>query len=387
MSFLIYSSLIVLSMGLLTSMSLLGLVHILIAVPSIAFIRKTNFKMMPKSAWALLGLCLVLALSVLVNKSIMVEGLKPILKVKYFIIGFLMISPLSWYFKNHFDEKKISYLLYIFCIASLVAGIAGTIGRYTGFNPVSMKAVNLDRNAGLFGMVLNYAHNLAFFQIIALGLILSAKEIEKFINKNFLYLTFIFNLFALYTTFTRGALLAFLAAVPFYFFKNNKKYFLIAIILIAVGGFTAYKMSGRNLERSGSDVERVSQWKAAWAGFKERPAFGYGYLNFEKHCPEIKIRNNIEAQHFCGHAHNNELEILAVTGFAGFLFYALWVISWFLEMYKRDDILAKIGLPFIIAFLVGGLTQSTIGLGINLFFIMAVYSITQINFKLVKEDI
>ncbi|MGZ3808368.1 MAG: O-antigen ligase family protein, partial [Bacteriovorax sp.] len=362
MNLMIYASMMVLALGLLTSMSLLGLVHILISVPSLYFIKKTNFKEMPKSSWALLGLCLAIVISVIANKSIMHDGLKPIFKVKYFVFGFLMIAPMSWYFKNYFNEKKISYLLYVFCTASLVAGIAGTIGRLTGFNPVSMKAVNLDRNAGLFGMVLNYAHNLAFFQIIALGLILSIKEVEKFINKRFLYFVFLFNIYALYTTLTRGAMLAFLAAVPFYFFRNNKKYFLMAMTLIALGGFTAYKMAGKNLQRSGSDSERVSQWKAAWAGFKERPLLGYGYLNFEHHSKEIKIRNNIERQDFNGHAHNSELEILACTGIVGFLFYAAWISIWFMEMYKRNDLIAKIGLPFIIAFLVGGFTQSTIGL-------------------------
>lgn len=387
MHYLIYAGMMVLALGLLTSMSLMGLVHILLAVPAIYFIKKTNFKEMPKSAWALLALSLMLMLSVIVNIEIMQEGFKPIFKVKYFLFGFLMIAPLSWYFKNHFNEKKISYLLYIFCAASLIAGIAGTIGRLTGFNPVSMHKVNLDRNAGLFGMVLNYAHNLTFFQIIALGLLLSAKEIEKFINKKFLYFVFIANLFFLYTTLTRGAILAFLTAIPFYFFRNHKKYFLGALILVAIGGTAVYQISGKTFERAGSDVERVSQWKAAWAAFLERPFTGYGYLNFEKHSHEIKVRNNIEQPNYTGHAHNSELEILATTGIFGFIAYIAWIAFWFLEMYRRQDIVAKVGLPYIIAFLVSGLTQSTIGLGVNLFFIMAVYSVTQINSKIIKEGI
>lgn len=387
MNLLIYGSMMVLALGLLTSMSLLGLVHILISIPSLYFIKKTNFKEMPKSSWALLGLCVAIVFSVIINLSIMHEGLKPIFKVKYFLFGFLMIAPLSWYFKNYFNEKKISYLLYVFCVASLIAGIAGTIGRMTGFNPVSMKAVNMGRNAGLFGHVLNYAHNLAFFQVIALGLLLSYKEIERFINKKFLYFIFIFNIYALYTSLTRGAMLAFLVAIPFYFFRNNKKYFLIMITLIAIAGLSAYKISGKKLQRADSDVERISQWKAAWAGFKERPIFGYGYLNFEHHSKEIKIRNNIEKQDYNGHAHNSELEILATTGIVGFLFYFVWIATWFMEMYRRNDVIAKIALPFIIAFLVGGLTQSTMGLGVNLFFIMAAYSFSQINLKIVKEGL
>jgi O-antigen ligase len=182
-------------------------------------------------------------------------------------------------------------------------------------------------------------------------------------------------------------MLAFIAAVPFYFFKKHKKNFLIATITIAIGGLAVYKISGEALKRDGSDSERVSQWKAAWAGFKERPIFGYGYLNFEHNSKEIKIRNNIERQDFNGHAHNSELEILAATGVVGFFFYSLWIILWSWEMYKRNDLISNIGLPFIIAFLVSGLTQSTIGLGVNLFFIMAAYSVSQINGKVIKEGI
>ena len=384
MNFLIYAAIIVLSLGLLTSMSLLGLVHILITIPCLYFIKKTNFKEMPKSSWALLGLCLTIIFSVVFNISIMHEGYKPIFKVKYFLFGFFMIAPLSWYFKNYFNQKKISYILYTFCAAALVAGFAGTIGRLTGFNPVSMKAVNLDRNAGLHGMVLNYAHNLAFFEIIILGMILSYEEIKNFINQKFLYFVFIFNIYALYTTFTRGALLAFLGAVPFYFFKKHKKYFLITFVVIILGSFAMYKLSVNNFTRIGSDDNRYSQWQAAWAGYKERPFMGYGYLNFEPYSKEIKIRNNIENIEFTGHAHNSELEILATTGTIGFIFYMAWIILWLLEVYKRNDLIGKIGLPFIVAFLIGGLTQSTIGLGVNLIFILAAYSFTQINFKIIK---
>jgi O-antigen ligase len=363
----------------------MGLVHVLITVPSFYFLKKTNFKLLPKSAWALSGLCLVIILSILFNFSIMHNGLKPILKVKYFLFGFLMITPLSWYFKNYMSEKKMTYLLYVFFLSSILAGVAGTIGRYSGFNPISMSKVNLDRNAGLFGMVLNYAHNLAFFQIILLGLIISKNELLKYVNKYFMYAVFIINLYFLYTTYTRGALLAFIIALPFYLFKKHKKYFLITIVFVFLSGLTVYKLSGKNLERSGSDSERLGQWKTAWAGFKERPIIGYGYLNFEHHCQEIKVRNNIGPANYCGHAHNNELEILATTGVVGFVFYLSWIMLWFIEMYKRSDLISNIGLPFIIAFLVGGFTQSTIGLGVNLFFIMGAYSITQINFKVIKE--
>ena len=51
-------------------------------------------------------------------------------------------------------------------------------------------------------------------------------------------------------------------------------------------------------------------------------------------------------------------------------------------MMKRDDLVAKIGVAFIVVFVVGGLTQATFTLGANLFFIMPVYAVTMIKERL-----
>jgi O-antigen ligase len=78
---------------------------------------------------------------------------------------------------------------------------------------------------------------------------------------------------------------------------------------------------------------------------------------------------------------------LASTGIVGFIFFMLWQIFWFIEMYKREDLIAKIAIPFIVAFVVGGLTQATFTLGANLFFIMSFYTLTQLNNEVVKEKV
>ena len=241
------------------------------------------------------------------------------------------------------------------------------------------------RNGGLAGMLMNYAQNMAFFQVILTGMIYYRAEIKKYFNLNFLYAAWVINMLGLYTTYTRGALLAFLVSAPFFFFKEHKKKFLIVICLLSIAGVILYKVAGDAVVRPGSDVERMSQWKAAWAGFKERPVLGLGYLNFEQMSIALKKKYNIEAQHFGGHAHSNYFEMLASTGLVGFIFFMLWQIFWFIEMYKRDDLIAKFAIPFIVVFVVGGLAQATFTLGANLFLIMPAYALTQINYKTVKE--
>lgn len=374
--YMIYGSLMVLALGLLTSMTLLSLSHILMLVPALYFLPKADYRSFPKSAWALLAMAIVIILSVLGNQDIAGNGYKPILKAKYFLFGFLSIAPLSWYFKNHYDEKKVSWLLYAFCVATTLATLSGLCGTFFGYNPILMKtAVVGGRYGGLFGMVLNYAHNMSYFLIIIAGLLLYRGEIKNLINKKFLVAVFIINLVGLYFSYTRGAWIAFLLGVPFFFFKNNKKLFISVILGAALLGGIAYFASGGAMYRKDNDQTRVIQWKAATYAFLERPVLGYGYLNFENKVIDIKKRYNLGNLDFASHAHNNFFEMLGTTGALGFVTFVLWLGVWFKEMLSRNDLVSRIGVPFIIAFIISGLTQSTISLGINLFFVMAGFAV------------
>ncbi len=377
-----------LALGLFTSMTFLALNHIFIIWPILYFLTKTDFKKINKSSWCLLAMGLVFILSVLVNQDIASQGYSPISKTKYYFLAVIMIAPISYYFKTLDPEiktKKINGLILAFLITATLAGIAGIYGMKTGFNPLKWSKVNTDRNSGLAGMVLNYAHNLAFFQVIITGLIFYRNEIKKYINLIFLYIIWAFNLIALVMTYTRGAILAFVVAIPFYFLKKNKKIFVATGAVLLIITSLTYKLLGELILRGGSDIERLSQWRAALAGFKERPIFGFGYLNFESQSIPLKLKYGIEASYYGGHAHNNYLEALASTGIFGFLLFMLWQIFWLVEMYKRDDLIAKLAIPFIVAFIVSGQTQATFTLGANLFFIMSVYTLTQLNFDIVNE--
>lgn len=380
LNYMTFGALLVLAIGLVTSMSILALSHILIIIPSLYFLPKVNYKNISGSTWALVALTATIILSVVFNQDIAVHGYKAVGKSKYFLFGILMIFPFSWYFTFIANEKKIKILLYAFCIATTAATLAGIGAMYTNYNVLMMKIVNPDRNGGTFGMLMNYAHNLIYFQIILLGLVLYKKRVVNYINSHFLIIIFSINLLGLYMTYTRGAWLGFLAAAPFYFFKkNNLKKFFSILGILAILGVGVYHFSGKSMIRPQSDVQRISQWQAAMYAYKERPVLGYGYLNFENYSQVIKLRYNLRELKFVGHAHNNFFEMLASTGSIGFLAFVVWLIFWFVEMFKRDDIIGRIGVPFIICFIVGGLTQSTISLGINLFFVMAAFALSQVK--------
>ena len=385
----IYASLMCLALGLFTSITFLALVHIFIAVPCFYFLSKTNFKEFSRSQWFLLILIIAIILSVFFNQDIAVAGYSPLTKVKYYLIALLSVAPFSFYFKNlegnSDHDKKIKWLLWAVIGTTTMASISGMSGVFLGYNFLKLKAGFVDRNGGLAGMLMNYAHNLAFFQVILSGLVLYRDEVKKYLSPKILYSAWIINFLGLFTTYTRGAFLAFLVALPFFFLKKQPKKFVISCVALFILGVGGYKFAGKSVVRPQSDIERTSQWKAAIAGFKERPVLGLGYLNFEKMSVPLKIKYNIEADYFGGHAHSNYFEMLASTGIIGFLFFMLWQISWFIEMYRRDDLIGKLGVPFIVVFVVSGLTQATFTLGANLFFIMPVYALTQINYKILKE--
>lgn len=377
MYWLIYASLMALALGLVTSISILALSHILILIPGIYFLTKINFKKISLSSWALITMIIVIVASVLFNQDISATGYKAIFKAKYFLFGFLMIAPFNYFFKHSYDAKKVSYLVYAFCIATSIASIMGMIAMKTEFNYLTWRDVSPWRNSGLFGMGMNYAHNVTYFLIIIAGLIFYRRKTLNFVNTNFLYVVFCINFIGLYLSYTRGALLALLIGIPFYFYKRHKNRFWAVFLCLIFTGGLIYFVAGSKLIRPTSDSERLSLWIAATKAYEERPILGYGYLNFEHHSLEIKKRYNLPESHYSGHAHNNFFEMLASTGTLGILAFCFWLFSWFYEMYKRNDIVANITLPFIVVFFVSGLTQATITLGINLFFIMSVYALSQ----------
>lgn len=375
-----YASLMSLSLGLFTSITFSALHHIFLIIPILYFLSNKDFKKLPKSSWALLALIAVIFLSVIVNHDIMMEGYAPLYRTKYYVLAVLGIAPISAYFQSLTEEektKRISLLLYGLLITTTIASLSGMGAMFFGYNILKFKAGYTDRNGGLSGMLMNYAQNMAFFMTFVTGLIFCRKDVKKFLNLNFLYIVWIVNFFGLYTSYTRGAWLAFAFSIPFFFIRKHLKKFLIAIGILVVALLCAYLAAGESVVRPRSDLERVGQWKTAIAAFQDHPALGVGFMNFEPLCHNIKNRYNIAPLNFCGHAHNNFLEILSTTGIIGIILYSLWLFFWLKELFLSENLVAKICLPLFVVFLIGGFTQSTFILGANLFLIMPFYAIMQ----------
>ncbi len=106
MNKLTYASLMVLALGLFTSMTFLALTHLFILIPFLYFIPRTNFKTWNKSSWFLLAMIVAIILSIIVNQDIMVQGYKSITKIKYYLLALLSITPYTFWYKDLSENSE-----------------------------------------------------------------------------------------------------------------------------------------------------------------------------------------------------------------------------------------------------------------------------------------
>jgi O-antigen ligase len=308
------------------------------------------------------------------------------MKFKYFTIGALASFPITWWLNKKATLKQIQFLFKAVLISSSLASISGMIGWLTGFNPLKWAPPTINyQNAGMFSISLTYSHNEAVFCILLIGILLNYNEFKEYVSKKLLIACFIINLIGFYTSYSRGAFIAFLVVLPFFFFKKNLKKFVIAIITSSIFFYLAYYyfphfktvFSGRQH----SSGLRYGLWMAALKLFELNPIMGVGFRNFQPWSTFIKSQYGYFEPLWEGHAHNNYLEILAGMGLVGIIPFIIWIFGWLIDSFKRDDLLGKIFFPTILMIILGGLTQNTITDGVNLFFFMALYSFYNSKYK------
>lgn len=389
-----FASLVVLAIGIFTSVSFSALGHILIFIPGVYFtirLYKEREINLGKSYWALIALCVAIILSVLFNTDIIGRPHKNILKIKYFLLALMGVPAYFYTYKNYMTEKKKKVLINLFIWSTTIATISGLIGLYTGFNPLKMKAAcHSTRACGLYGMYMTYGYGISMFQVLLTGMILKKDFFSKYININLLYAAWVVNLIGLIFSFARGGWIAFLAALPFFFYKKNKKLFvsvcLIAVVVFGAAFAGSQKVRDVFTKRGRSNMDRIAFYKTAIKAFEEKPVLGWGYRNFEANMIPIKIKHGIEFPERGGHAHNNILEHLASTGAIGVICVILFYLFWMLETYKFSFIL----FPVVINFLTSGLFQYTFGDGENLFLIMTLWALGHVfghnNLKSLEES-
>lgn len=377
----VYLALMCLSMSLMTSVSLSIAYQILLLPPLVYFFKKFEFRNLPKSAWCLLGLNLVMLLSILVNLDTIAHPFKNIIKLRYYVWGALAILPLRYYLNDVLKapekNKILQQALIVLMVFSAVADLLGLIGYFTGFHPWLQKDDH-GRNGGVLGRVMTYGHASAWLGVFLAGLWSAMKKRSEIVSPRILLGLLGLSFFCLYTTHTRGAWLAFLAGC----LVLKRKLAVGFLILFLVVGGSAWILNPEvfqsRLIREGSNGQRIGSWVGAWKAFQEKPLLGYGFLNFGPQSVIIKTKYQAPHAYFEGHAHQEFLEMLATTGLLGGALFLGWLGFWISEMRQRKDAVGRVVFALITAFLVSGLTQVTLTDGQNAFFIMAIYTFSQV---------
>lgn len=372
-----YAGLIVLVLGIFTSVSGSALSHIFLLVPglyfALKFFKNRDFKL-SSHWWALAFLFLVSVFSVLMNWTDIEHPLKNLGKTKYFFLALISTFSFHYFKENYMTDKRVKFLINAFLLATSVATISGLIGLWSGFNPLKFKAAcHPTRACGLYGMYMTYGYGISLFMVLLTGVIVYKERFTKWVRVEYLYLAWVINFVGLILSFARGGWIGFFCAIPFLFIKDNLKkvvgLFLVGILFTVGAYFGSSTVRNMIANRSESNMQRIAFYQTAYKAFTERPLFGFGYRNFEPNVKKLKRRYDIAWPEFGGHAHNNALEHLASTGVLGLVAFLTFCLLWLKNTYKEPILFA-----FVMSFCLSGLFQYTFGDGENMFFILGMFS-------------
>lgn len=365
-----------------TSIALMSSVNSFLFLATLVYFSKESFKL-NKNTFPLALFLFALFLSILANWHLFLEPYKQLLKLNYYFVPLLMLPVLKNWWQNSSNTLKKT-LVVIFIVFTCIASLSGIWGLVYGFNPIKWKhACHESRACGLYSHYMTYGYGISLVLVLLIGARLSYDQLVDYLpHKRLLEAAIIINISGLYLSYTRGAWLGLLLAIPLLFLKSYPKKFLkIALILLLTSLallFSSSSLKEKILDREQSNSERLSFFTAAIYAAKEKPIFGWGYKNFEPNVLYLKEKYHLTHPESKGHGHSNYFEHLGSTGIFGLFTFIFFLVTWIVQSYKKNPIL----FAFTMSFAISGLFQYSFGDSENTLLIMAVYAFSQvIEFK------
>lgn len=404
---LLYTALIFLSFGILSSTSALSIFQLLSLGPLLYYNLKHKSPSLPTSAYFLLACLLFSTISFFLNWPHIQGPMKAFLSLRHLGYSILCLLAFPIFFKDYLTPKKIKLLTSLLLLSIIVSTIFGTIKYKFGFDIIRWHQGAIStRNPGITG-IMRYSYSLSLLLSPLFFLAINfKKKYREYIYFPLLILGILIGSAGLITSQSRGAILGFLCTIPIaFYFKNKnwgKKCFVgLFIILAAITyGISSQKISSLRFFQnfhSPSNLMRLAQYEASLLSFKENPWFGLGPKQFAYNVERVKKENHLFWGDYCQrfklkcdyshmkphygyHAHNIFLEKLANLGLWGFLCFSLWLIFWFIEMRKRKDLLGRMSLLFLTnLFIIGQVDYILSGTVAFLVFYMYSLSLSSLN--------
>ena len=302
---------------------------------------------------AILFFCLATALSIItaVDWESSITILKKLIQ---FVIFFWVANTVQ-------DERQRNFLIKMVILAGSISAINGII---PALDESYFRIYN--RIKGTMSVQSTFSGVLMLSGLVSLAIFLFSKP-RNFWALGGVTLISLCLLFSL----TRQAWLGFLIGSVFLFFFRNKKYLLIIpAILIVLSFFSPEAINERivsftNLENKGFQI-RVAMWKAGWEIFTNYPLTGCGYKCIDSLHVEFKWPSGEIKQ--LGGLHSNLFQLLVDTGIIGL---ASWVFIWiayFIELFKRWEVLPQNNHHYNNAGILMGSSAAIIGFLIGGFF-------------------
>lgn len=280
--------------------------------------------------------------------------------------GLFIAATLMVYYRQHITPELFELILDIFIIFSVFWALYGLfeqmqILQRLGVDHFSLKVYSRRENRlnSVFFNANYYAMMLEFLIMTIFYKILTTKDKHKII---FYVLVGFLNLFMLYMTGCRTALIAIAGAMLVFLIinKNYKICSLIALAFLALLAFFAFNPDKfPRIERIVSNLDvRIKIWKCAIEGIKHHPLFGQGPFTY------VMIRDLYNG-HLTQHAHSVYLDPLLSFGFVGLATLVPYLYDrvkrlWSVFHHNQQKSYIALTVSFIIIILLHGILDYTI---------------------------
>jgi O-antigen ligase len=254
----------------------------------------------------------------------------------------------------------------------VIISIYGIIQHFTGIHWFQTEP---PKPAPDYGYQVNgyFSHSLTFGNYYGtaaaflFGFVIGAKDKIRRSLRSLLIFASLLSMIATVLSYSRGPILGLVVILVLAGILVNRKYLVVslgALVVVAVAVFIIMPgLAARFTQKTKVDFGgvyeggRVFIWKNSIKVIREDPLFGVGQGNFKKHYTAY-LRADIPEKRKLTHAHNDVLNVAAVAGIPGAVFFlGMWlaVFAYLWKGWRARDRLAWDG-GFFLAALLGSLT-------------------------------
>lgn len=278
-----------------------------------------------------------------------------ILKLKYFLVIFVILFLIT------LRNFKIN----IINLSNLILTLSSFCSIFGYF-----EYVETGRRIGSFAGVMNYSHNLALMITFNTSIFFYYFKSLTIFLRIVYFICFLFNIYILYLTLTRGSWLAIICGLVAILIFSDLKLRIKTLTFLLLFCFLHYgiNISTHILEkRVSSNNVRYDLLIFGLKTTLDNPLFGVGYKRFgeyykknHKYYGSPSINSS-----FTNHAHNTYIETSATIGVPAFLIFILLIFYWIKSNFK-DKSYVLLFVPTIVCIVVSGLTHHNFGIAENL---------------------